>query len=109
MMTYNRCIGTRYCGNNCPYKVRRFNWFDYQRREPVREQEGLFAVKPQYYTSQGPNEWRRMQFNPDVTVRTRGVMEADLGGLSHCPESVRIRCRELSRKHLVLMDTDRRI
>ena len=75
VMVYNRCIGTRYCSNNCPYKVRRFNWFDYQRREPVREQEGLFAVKPQYYTSQGPNEWRRMQFNPDVTVRSRGVME----------------------------------
>ncbi|MEC8819129.1 MAG: TAT-variant-translocated molybdopterin oxidoreductase, partial [Planctomycetota bacterium] len=75
VMVYNRCIGTRYCSNNCPYKVRRFNWFDYQRREPIRKQEGLFAVKPQYYTSQGPNEWRRMQFNPDVTVRSRGVME----------------------------------
>ena len=75
VMVYNRCIGTRYCSNNCPYKVRRFNWFDYWRREPVREQEGLFAVKPDYYTSSGPNDWRRMQFNPEVTVRTRGVME----------------------------------
>ena len=43
--------------------------------ETIREQEGLFAVKPDYYTSGGPDEWRRMQFNPEVTVRTRGVME----------------------------------
>ena len=75
VMVYNRCIGTRYCSNNCPYKVRRFNWFDYWRRDPVREQDGIFAVKPDYYTSEGPNQWRRMQFNPEVTVRTRGVME----------------------------------
>ena len=75
VMVYNRCIGTRYCSNNCPYKVRRFNWFDYWRREPIREQEGLFAVKPDYYTSDGPNQWRRMQMNPEVTVRNRGVME----------------------------------
>ena len=75
VMVYNRCIGTRYCSNNCPYKVRRFNWFDYWRRDPIREQEGLFAVKPDYYTSDGPNEWRRMQMNPEVTVRNRGVME----------------------------------
>lgn len=75
VMVYNRCIGTRYCSNNCPYKVRRFNWFDYWRRDPIREQEGLFAVKPDYYTSSGPDDWRRMQFNPEVTVRNRGVME----------------------------------
>ena len=75
VMVYNRCIGTRYCSNNCPYKVRRFNWFDYWRRDPIREQEGLFAVKPEYYTSGGPDEWRRMQMNPEVTVRNRGVME----------------------------------
>ena len=75
VMVYNRCIGTRYCSNNCPYKVRRFNWFDYWRRDPIREQEGLFAVKPDYYMSDGPNQWRRMQMNPEVTVRNRGVME----------------------------------
>jgi molybdopterin-containing oxidoreductase family iron-sulfur binding subunit len=74
-MVYNRCIGTRYCSNNCPYKVRRFNFFDYQRRDPIREQQGPLQVKPEYYVETGPDEWLRMQFNPEVTVRMRGVME----------------------------------
>jgi molybdopterin-containing oxidoreductase family iron-sulfur binding subunit len=73
-MVYNRCIGTRYCSNNCPYKVRRFNFFDYQRRDPERS-EGWMKVKPEYYVKDGPDIWLRMQFNPEVTVRMRGVME----------------------------------
>jgi molybdopterin-containing oxidoreductase family iron-sulfur binding subunit len=75
-MVYNRCIGTRYCSNNCPYKVRRFNYFDYWRREPDRER-GYAFTDADYYVKRSatPNELRQLQFNPDVTVRMRGVME----------------------------------
>ena len=60
---YNRCVGTRYCANNCPYKVRVFNWYSYTDEEPVRE--GLGHIPE-------PLNW---QLNPDVTVRENGVME----------------------------------
>lgn len=74
VMVYNRCIGTRYCSNNCPYKVRRFNFFDWHRKDPVRD-GGFMMVKPDYYTKDGADPWTSMQFNPEVTVRMRGVME----------------------------------
>ena len=54
LQVYNRCVGTRFCESNCPYKVRRFNWFE--------------------YTGDDPEQIRAMR-NPDVTVRSRGVME----------------------------------
>jgi molybdopterin-containing oxidoreductase family iron-sulfur binding subunit len=60
-MAYNRCVGTRYCANNCPYRVRRFNWFEYSNNN-----EFDFNMN---------NEYGKMVLNPDVVVRGRGVME----------------------------------
>ncbi|MEM8895601.1 MAG: 4Fe-4S dicluster domain-containing protein, partial [Bacteroidota bacterium] len=62
-MTYNRCVGTRYCANNCPYKVRRFNWFKYHDNDQFADNLAM------------NNDLGKMVLNPDVTVRSRGVME----------------------------------
>jgi MoCo/4Fe-4S cofactor protein with predicted Tat translocation signal len=70
-MAYNRCVGTRYCANNCPYKARRFNFFDYNKRNPLiahNLNRGPLGVKT-------VGEANHLQKNPNVTVRMRGVME----------------------------------
>jgi Fe-S-cluster-containing dehydrogenase component len=93
VMTYNRCIGTRYCSNNCPYKVRRFNYFDFNKRAledlkgplyptPIlHETNGKWDLATWWKDRQAPmrseEEWDliKLSKNPDVTVRMRGVME----------------------------------
>lgn len=72
VMAYNRCVGTRYCANNCPYKVRRFNFFDYNKRSTDQFYAGPVG-RNEYKTEGGV--LKSMQKNPDVTVRMRGVME----------------------------------
>jgi molybdopterin-containing oxidoreductase family iron-sulfur binding subunit len=93
VMVYNRCLGTRYCSNNCPYKVRRFNFLDYHRR-PLSQLRGPVYSSPVAGTTEGEwnftrwlkdrdrgtrpaDEWDLLKLatNPDVTVRMRGVME----------------------------------
>jgi len=75
-MIYNRCIGTRYCANNCPYKVRRFNWADYTGADSFQDNqphEGTGALNDAVFMMN--DDLTRMVLNPDVTVRSRGVME----------------------------------
>ena len=73
-MAYNRCIGTRYCANNCPYKVRRFNWADYLGADSFADNQGKEAHLDESVMMMN-DELTRMVLNPDVTVRSRGVME----------------------------------
>jgi molybdopterin-containing oxidoreductase family iron-sulfur binding subunit len=86
-MVYNRCIGTRYCANNCPYKVRRFNFFDYATKRLNGDYAGkeilggvvkeghLIPPRLREHIEHGSGAIQIMQYNPDVTVRSRGVME----------------------------------
>ncbi len=75
-MAYNRCIGTRYCANNCPFKVRRFNWADYTGADSFpnnQDQQIVGKLDPVIF--QMNDDLTRMVLNPDVVVRSRGVME----------------------------------
>ena len=71
-MTYNRCIGTRYCANNCPFKVRRLNWYDYTTADLFGGNEVSVNGEEVPF---GADNLTRMVLNPDVTVRSRGVIE----------------------------------
>jgi len=75
-MAYNRCIGTRYCANNCPFKVRRFNWSDYTGADSFpnnQDEQGVGKLNDAVLMMN--DDLTRMVLNPDVTVRSRGVME----------------------------------
>ncbi len=78
-MAYNRCIGTRYCSNNCPYKVRRFNFFNYNEHSIEPIESGIWKGKARLYEGPfqptGMEETLKLSKNPNVTVRMRGVME----------------------------------
>ncbi len=97
-MVYNRCIGTRYCANNCPYKARRFNYFDWHARDP-RTGYGLGLLSsmwlgvPDTQQVKGVDAMSKLRNNPDVSVRMRGVMEK----CTYCTQ--RIKTATIKRKN----------
>ncbi|MFT3826030.1 MAG: TAT-variant-translocated molybdopterin oxidoreductase [Chitinophagaceae bacterium] len=103
-MTYNRCIGTRYCANNCPFKVRRFNWADYtgadsfpDNQQPLVDEKALDDV-----VLMMNDDLTRMVLNPDVTVRSRGVIEK----CSFCVQRLQEGKLKAKKDNRVLEDSD---
>jgi molybdopterin-containing oxidoreductase family iron-sulfur binding subunit len=91
-MVYNRCIGTRYCSNNCPYKVRRFNYLDFHSKHP-REHFYPWLGIPDTQQEHEVDKIKRLMFNPEVTVRMRGIMEK----CTYCVQ--RIKAATISKKN----------
>ncbi len=102
-MTYNRCIGTRYCANNCPYKVRRFNWADYTGADSFpNNQDQKLVGKLDAVIGQMNDDLTRMVLNPDVTVRSRGVIEK----CSFCVQKLQAAKLDAKKDNRMLKDGD---
>ena len=102
-MAYNRCIGTRYCANNCPFKVRRFNWADYTGADSFpnnQDQTTVGVLDPVVFEMN--DDLTRMVLNPDVVVRSRGVMEK----CSFCVQRLQDGKLKAKRENRVLRDSD---
>ena len=102
-MAYNRCIGTRYCANNCPFKVRRFNWSDYTGADSFpNNQDQQLVGKLDPVVFQMNDDLTRMVLNPDVTVRSRGVMEK----CSFCIQRTQAAKLKAKKEDRILIDGD---
>ena len=102
-MIYNRCIGTRYCANNCPYKVRRFNWLDYTGADsfPNNQDQTIIGKLDEVVFMMG-DALTRMVLNPDVTVRSRGVIEK----CSFCVQRLQAGKLKAKKENRTLVDDD---
>src|SRR5579863_2236558 len=102
-MAYNRCIGTRYCANNCPFKVRRFNWEDYNGADSFPNNQDQHSVgRLNDAVLMMNDDLTRMVLNPDVTVRSRGVMEK----CSFCVQRLQDGKLKAKKENRILVDSD---
>jgi len=102
-MAYNRCIGTRYCANNCPFKVRRFNWADYMGADSFpNNRDQKIVGRLDSVVEQMNDDLTRMVLNPDVVVRSRGVMEK----CSFCVQKLQAAKLDAKKENRMLKDGD---